>query len=213
MNFKRGAEKLDDIQTLDANNPIFWQKLAETLEETLKMLKKTAEQEGIDLDSIAFEEDEESKKGVKEKAVVHILSHMAMNYAKSVNDRFNSINSFDLKHNGSQEDVIGLEESVKVIRWYQNQIYVKLKRAIKSQQRENSTTSNDYPDDSEGSAKVALIGIDRSIGAWGEMRNHFLDQEGRILNFVKYLDRLRRRIENEFLKARSFIRPGFDETN
>ncbi|MCK4652949.1 MAG: hypothetical protein KAU01_00720, partial [Candidatus Cloacimonetes bacterium] len=62
-----------------------------------------------------------------------------------------------------------------------------------------------------GSAKVALIGIDRSIGAWGQMLKHFPYYENKIIKLISFLERLRQIVEKRFPKARDFIRPGFDE--
>ena len=69
----------------------------------------------------------------------------------------------------------------------------------------------DFPKDSDGSAKVALIGIDRSIGAWGKILTVFPDQEKETVNIIAGLKHLRDIAEKEFPEARSFIRPGFDE--
>jgi len=102
-------------------------------------------------------------------------------------------------------------DSIEVIRWYQHQIYVKLKRALHSAQYEEFEIMNDFAKDSDGSTKVALIGMDRSISAWGKILNYFSDQKKNIINIITHLERLRKRTENEFPDARAFVRPGFDE--
>jgi len=73
--------------------------------------------------------------------------------------------------------------------------------------------NNDISDkqDSDGSAKVALIGIDRSIAAWGKLLSYFPEQEDELLDILVHLEKLRRTTENEFPDARAFIRPGFDD--
>lgn len=91
-------------------------------------------------------------------------------------------------------------------RWYLFQIYVKLSRAVSEKQEDEE----DILKDSDGSAKVALIGIDRSIAAWGILLNHFQKQEDELLEILVILERLRKRVEKEFPNARSFTRPGFD---
>ena len=112
------------------------------------------------------------------------------------------------------EDTITLTNSVEVIRWYQHQIYVKLRRALHSAHDEATEDDlGDYPKDSDGSTKVSLIGMDRSMGAWGKIRTNFPDEEDSILGIIAHLDRLRRRTETEFPDARAFVRPGFDEAN
>lgn len=68
-----------------------------------------------------------------------------------------------------------------------------------------------YARDSDGSAKVALIGIDRSIAAWdiiGSRFPSFCSHE--VPAILTHLERLRRRIEKDFPDARGFLRPGFD---
>ena len=68
-----------------------------------------------------------------------------------------------------------------------------------------------YPKDSDGSAKVALIGLDRSIGAWAALHSQFPDRTDDILDILLHLDRLRKRVDQVFAEARAFVRPGFDE--
>jgi plasmid stabilization system protein ParE len=60
-------------------------------------------------------------------------------------------------------------------------------------------------------SKVALIGMDRSIRAWGKMIQYFPHLEESILDIIAHLERLRRHTEAQFPDARAFIRPGFDE--
>jgi hypothetical protein len=109
------------------------------------------------------------------------------------------------------ENEVTLEEALEVIKWYQYQINIKLMRAIESKKREDSLELNDFPKDSDGSAKVALLGIDRSISSWNEFLKYLPEQKERILNLSIHLNRLRKRVESEFPNARAFIRPGFDE--
>ncbi len=65
--------------------------------------------------------------------------------------------------------------------------------------------------DANGSAKVALIAIDRSIAAWMRMRPHLPDRADELLDVLVMLDRLRRTTETQFPEARAFHRPGFDD--
>ena len=87
---------------------------------------------------------------------------------------------------------------------------VKLSRALMQEDRSLDDPSGDFSRDSDGSAKVALIGVDRSIGAWVRLRDHFPEKEDAILDVLVLLDRIRKRTESDFPGARSFVRPGFD---
>ena len=46
---------------------------------------------------------------------------------------------------------------------------------------------DDFPKDSDGSSKVALIAIDRSIAAWGNMRKHFPERGDDIIDLLVHL--------------------------
>src|SRR6185369_9002526 len=68
----------------------------------------------------------------------------------------------------------------------------------------------EFPEDSDGSAKVALIGIDRSIAAWRMMQLSLPERAASMVPLILQLERLRNRLEKAFPAARRFIRPGFD---
>jgi len=91
---------------------------------------------------------------------------------------------------------------------------VKLLRAISGRIEEESEVFDEldqYARDSDGSAKVALIGIDRSIAAWsiiGRRFPSFRSQE--VPTNLTHFERLRRSIEKNFPDARGFLRPVFD---
>ena len=77
---------------------------------------------------------------------------------------------------------------------------------------EDEYASNEESRDSDGSVKAALIAIDRSCSAWkliSELRGENSDSIGKLL---LDLEKLRLGAEEEFPRARDFIRPGFDET-
>lgn len=86
-------------------------------------------------------------------------------------------------------------------------ITVKLKRALGSRHRGD----HDHPvqNDGNGSAKVALISIERSEVAWGVIAQATGDRLP--LKLVELLRMLRQEVEREFPRAQRFIRPGFDE--
>jgi hypothetical protein len=107
-----------------------------------------------------------------------------------------------------------LSDLTDVIRWYQHLIYAKLRRAIDSRAREELETDEEmkkFPRDSDGSAKIALLAMDRSISAWAGMRQALGDEADGILDLLAQLTTLRRETEALFPAARAFVRPGFDE--
>jgi len=65
--------------------------------------------------------------------------------------------------------------------------------------------------DNNGSAKVALLSIEKSLKAWIILYEAFPAHEDEILGWMKELSWLQHNLEKEFPGARAFIRPGFDE--
>ena len=227
LNYKMSEEKFSDPESKDIDNEAFWQKLSETFQETLSLLREMAEEQGIDLDQIEVDNQAHRRNIFDDDSVVHMILHLSKSYISMVDEWFDN----DIYEHGdgedesraqeytakidamSEKDSTMLKDSVEVIRWYQHQIYVKLRRALGSARDEKDEDWDDFPKDSDGSAKVALIGIDRSISAWGKVLEYFPWQTKKLLEIIAYLKRLCQMIEKDFPDARAFVRPGFDEPN
>jgi hypothetical protein len=69
----------------------------------------------------------------------------------------------------------------------------------------------DWPADHDGSAKVALLSIERSRAAWIDMAERGLAPIAIAARFVSDLSRLADDLDRIFPNARAFRRPGFDE--
>lgn len=217
-------EQFGDLEKIDELNEAFWDKLSEMLHNTHTMIKEMAEEQGIDLDSIDMEDDYNSENNKAENSLAYLISHTSKNYAKSVDQWFNSNEYLFLEKEAeinririisSQSNPIqeagGINDATEIIRWYQWQIHVKLERAIDSASTEEPLDFDEFPKDSDGSAKIALIGMDRSMAAWKVLLPVFPEQAKKILNFVATLEHLKNSVETQFPNARAFIRPGFDE--
>lgn len=225
LNFALDEEEFDHLETQDLDNEAFWKKLSETFQMTLELLEEAAEEQGIDLDSIDTKEVEEEDRLNDELARDHECSRMAKLYSEMVDDWLDSarelisseeeelsaVETIEALDNSPAEKDDDLLEPVEVVGWYQHLIYVKLMRAIRGELLEEPEILDEYPKDSDGSAKVALIGIDRSIAAWGEIRSLFPHRSDQIMDILLHLEQLRRKVEKTFPDARAFIRPGFDK--
>ena len=134
---------------------------------------------------------------------------------------------------------ISVRDVIEIIRWYQFFIAAKVTRALSSgrwdadfaadeDDDDDGVFSFDLGEDSDqmddeeviaaseridayGSAKVALVAIDRSLAAWGRLQSSLPHKSESIKAKLHELDGLRRSIETRFPKARDFIRPGLDE--
>jgi hypothetical protein len=213
-----------DLQENDEFNEAFWQRFSEMLQNTLAMVKEMAKEKGIDIDSIDTENSCNNEATIQKKSLADLISHTSKNYAKSVDDWFNSneylfyekedeINRIHLmvSQNNPVKEAANINDAIEIIRWYQYQIHVKLNRASKSASEEESIDYSDFPKDSDGSAKVALIGIDRSIFAWNILSLYFSKQKTQIINLISLLENIKNRVEIRYPCARDFVRSGFDE--
>ena len=210
LNFSISEEKFSDPQVHDIRNEAFWKKLSEVLGETLELLREIAKEYEIDLENSGSMDDIEDIKAKDAATESHLLCRAAKSYSKMVEDWFGRKEKLLFEPAAVADERMDLEEAFEVIRWYQYFIAAKVTRAIRGKMEEDEEGCDEFASDSDGSAKIALIALDRSIGAWAViLRYNHPNAEG-VLEIISFLDRLRQAIEQTFPRARSFIRPGFD---
>src|SRR6185436_9931957 len=185
--------------------------------ETREMVMEWAHEAGVDLSDIK-EDDERQLRKKRLKADNDPLAKAGKKYANAASDWFREFDQLvevsDLSATDTDiEEADRLVDAREIIHWYQYQIAVKSMRALSSRvdEREYDDDDDSYPKDSDGSAKVALLGIDRSIAAWRLMQLSVPERAESIVPFILELERLRHRTEKQFPNARDFVRPGFDE--
>ena len=104
-----------------------------------------------------------------------------------------------------------VREALDVIRWDLFLIHVKIMRALDGQDEDprgrlwKSATQSDW----NGSAKVALLCIERSERAWRGVAAATGDEAASVL--ATSLANLRQEVTRQFPKAMRFRRPGFDD--
>lgn len=206
-----------DPETRDLTNEAFWRKLTSIFEETKQMMIEWAEEAGIDLGQVDEAANEHREKR-RADAFKDELAVAATDYANTVTNWFTGfdqiLNATDVAPNEADTaEVEQIDEACEVIHWYQYQIAVKLMRALSSRSNEEEwpDEADNQPRDSDGSAKVALIAIGRSVSAWRLMQMCLTERADSIKPMILELERLRQRTELRFPEARDFVRPGFDE--
>lgn len=216
----------------DAENRDFWREVARNFAVTQRMILRDAQERGIDLSDLDTSEiraEVAKRKARRTKAKSLGTTKAAMRYVDSVDEWFKlhegqferkahelrDVIRADIPARNPMAEFNAIQDAVEIVRWYQHQIYVKLMRALsglKDVGAEEDDEGREFQQhDADGSAKVALIGIDRSIAAWARLREHFADDRDRILDTLVLLDRLRRDIQTILPNARHFKRIGFDE--
>ncbi len=214
-----------DAESLDMKNEAFWSELKDVFETSFELLREMLVEHGIDPNEPASDEDMAEYDRTQEASENHPLVKDAEEYMMAVMDWFkkSDVISEDkveelttkvrlkLPNSDPEAEVLELRDIVDVIQWYCTMIPVKIGRAIHGKLEGVPDIIKDMPRDCDGSAKIALISLDRSLAAWIKMREHLPQYGDKILDFLVALERLRKTTEYEFPEARAFIRPGFDE--
>ena len=97
-----------------------------------------------------------------------------------------------------------------VILWFHTLIRVKVHRALHGLANDEPE-DRDWPPDYDGSAKVALLGMERSHAAWIELLERGVVSDAEAASFIADLVWLGENLEGVFPNAREFVRPAFDE--
>ena len=117
---------------------------------------------------------------------------------------------FEQRESGGEPGT-AIRESVEIIQRDLFFIHVKIVRALDGKDEDpkgrfwQSRVQNDW----NGSAKVALISIERSERAWRDVAASLGDEAATVL--ADSLGNLRRGMNREFPRAMEFRRPGFDD--
>lgn len=221
------TSKLSSEQ-LDMDNNEFWDNLSSNFKQTVDLLKKEAEKRGIDFSEIEnYEPSEQEKQNElrkKDFTKNHNITALSRKYSKLTLAFTKDEVDFPEKvrelvkqgHLGvkSPEQIVEttaeIADAFEVVQWFMFFIEVKLQRALSGKCDEEEDTF-DYPKDSDGSAKIALIAIEKSMAAYAKLHSYFPEQEDTILNALSLLQQIKRVAELEFPNAYNFVRPGFDE--
>ena len=180
--------------------------VSESFQLTMELLQESADEKGIDLDEIEVDDDwKEKRERSKAQAQSSPMSILAMEYLdlgkkwldnsgdvlKELQENLQSAARMGLPDRNPEQEALDLKDAMEVIPYYLHQIYVKIIRAQEGREEDDAWfEENDFPKDSDGSAKVALIGIDGSIIAWGTMLHHLPTQEDVILPILSRLEHL-----------------------
>ncbi|MCZ7557618.1 MAG: hypothetical protein M5R41_14565 [Bacteroidia bacterium] len=224
----RDGEEIDEVM-----NELFWNELGRCTEST--QLNQSTEDFNIGFDFDIDDEDDDSMGGVfggpdfieeMEKQqiekhpciiggslyfeLVHAWLQNAHHLAAMTDDQFMRRTEFGTQSAGSAPSATVIRDMVEVISYYHLSVFAKLRRAVHGKELDEMI-DDEYPSDADGSAKVALMGIDRSSAAWMTLQRLVPEQETAAVRALLMLSKLRTVTERSFPTARLFVRPGFDD--
>ncbi|WP_439487909.1 hypothetical protein [Algoriphagus sp.] len=203
----------------------FWNALSENFKETLEMLHLIAEEHGIDLEQTVKDSEADTSLEEEDKRVdEHPLNIITSQYLFEGKDWIESskleeyceklTQQIDLGMRQVSEvndEVAKIEEALEVIQWYLFFIHVKSKRVLNDL---SDDFWEEYPEEEKsynGSTKIAMISIERSMQAWKILFDAMESEQDSILNLLVLLDKSRKLLAALAPNYAQFIRPGFDE--
>ncbi|MEO5601827.1 MAG: hypothetical protein ABIR06_12955 [Cyclobacteriaceae bacterium] len=215
-------------EQLDLRNKAFWQRLGDNFSKAKDLLEQAAERYGVELKELhgQMELTEKKQKEIREESTQHPISQLSLEYSDVATqwlktqpgmlDRLDALKTGLIlgvqSNEGAKEETIFIKDGLAVIHWYCTFIHIKLMRALMGKlDNDGWEAENDFPRDFDGSAKVALIAIERSMQAWIKLFEILPDKEDDFLKILSLLEKLKSLVREEFPEAEAFVRPGFDE--
>lgn len=203
--------EMSEAESDDADDgDVLVRNLSNILDDAKKMLTEKAAEFGIDLEAFDEAEMAEIRENKRTSVKNNVMARLAETYAFDLRPVLASQEEW-LADSGLEQEMV--DDVLAVLYWYQFFIGAKVQRGlhgiIDEDGDEDADELRDPQSDANGSIKVALIAIERSILAW----TYLLDANNAqvIRPFIEILERLKQMVEAKFPYARDFIRPGFDE--
>ncbi|MFZ4396156.1 MAG: hypothetical protein ACOYOU_11085 [Kiritimatiellia bacterium] len=214
----------------DATNAAFWNRLADQVREKAIFGATEARTEGVDVDLMpdpSWEARHDAQQQAVKRHPLVRTSHDYMlragNWLKTADHDLKAVAqglleaASNIATHDYEEQAREIGEMIEVVAWYHTLIPPKLARAVNGLLERNETSgelagviAESRCQDANGSGKVVLIAIERSIAAWVRLREILPNHEDEILAMLALLSRLQRGIRVALPGAQAFQRPGFD---
>lgn len=199
-----------DMQADDAEDPpLAWsEQLAHWFERALNRVRAKSEEAGID-----FAEIDVASAKLQDTAPVVSFEHARLISRARAYEEAAFIWQKQRPAEPRSDDELSPSVPTDVVDYFAPVIASKVARAIRSFADEQGSLfrDDDARKDSDGSAKVAILGAERSRSAWADLRDSGLVSNDAVDDFDAGLTWLIEELDRVFPRARHFVRVGFDE--
>ena len=158
------------------------------------------------------EDEDDSINKTELEELSYEYTQMAIHFIKALDNKYSLHSIRKVKEHDSFFKE--LRNNFDTINWYHAFIYVKLKRAIWSKdemlQEDDEEMKEIIKSDIDGTAKVAVLSINRSVAALNVLYNILPEFSKEISGLLVLLGNILNIAELEFPDYQKFIRPGFD---
>jgi hypothetical protein len=205
-------QECNDPETDVIDTEKFWEQIKLSFEVTLDMISEDAKRNGINLEELPI---------VDEPAHVESeVEELADRYGLAMNswlrDNIQILQAKEsqlLKITNNSDIAVKFADALEVVQWYCFYIAAKVHRSqFELEERlKDEADDDDALADNRGSAKIALIAVNRSIEALAVLYPELKEHEDEILKFLQQLSRIKKLLLVAFPTAMEFKRPGFDD--
>jgi hypothetical protein len=203
----------DGLNESDIPAEKFWKSLAANYAKTFIMLDKYMKEHNIVITEEEKEEIGRKEEELHKKVEEHQLVRIAIKYrtkADRIFKKWQNIFNPDQVESlvfsqpvDPVEYLVKLEDATEVLSFYHFQIQVKIMRALSSILEDDPyKPPKGYISDSDGSAAVALMGIERLMAAWSFLLEQLPELEDEILECLSILKILEAGVDKTFPMAR-----------
>lgn len=191
----------------DIKNKEFWEHMSMVFQATYEMIAEGAQEMGIDLSesNIEYVHPVHHESTVEKTAKSYGLR--LLKWLEKNEELF--VRKAEVFRMTSEEQLVTFKDAIDVVQWYSLFIAVKIHRATLEPYDFDDEKTDRY--DNNGSAKIALIAISRSLEAFAFLYNHLHELEDEVLGFLADLSKIQRMMKKKFPDAMNFKRPGFDD--
>jgi len=191
----------------DLQNKAFWEHMSVIFQATYEMIAEGAREMGIDLSQASTGYEKPVHHATTAEKLAKEYGFRLLDWLKKNRELFDQKSeNFALIN---EQKVVTFSDALDVVSWYSLFITVKIHRATLTPYSFDDEETDNY--DKNGSAKIAMIAVSRTLEAFAFLYNHLPEMEDDILKFLADLSRIKRLLQKKFPKAMSFKRPGFDD--
>jgi hypothetical protein len=201
------AEFETDGPERDMQNKEFWEHLSMVFQATYELIAESAREMGIDPDEAKTEYEKPLHHESKAEKIAKEYGFRLMDWLKKNQELFDQ--KEEIFNMTNEKQLVSFRDAIEVVNWYSLFICVKIHRATLEPYDFDDIETDNY--DKNGSAKIAMIAVSRSLEAFAFLYAHLHEQEDEVLEFLADLSRIQKLLNQDFPDAMKFKRPGFDE--
>ena len=151
----------------DLQNKEFWEHMSMIFQATFEMIAEGAREMGIDLSEVATEYEKPVHHQTSAEKLAKEYGYRLLDWLKANNELFDQKAGVVSLIN--EQQVVSFKDAVDVVSWYSLFITVKIHRATLTPYSFDDEETDNY--DKNGSAKIALIAVSRSLEAFSLVDN------------------------------------------